>query len=341
MPNVQPYYAVKCNPDKRILATLATCGANFDCASPSEIAKVLNIGVCPDRILYANPCKKESDLRFMVAHGVSRTTFDSVCELEKIARICPHVELVMRIYANDPTARCVLSNKFGAFREEWDDLLTCAFDLGLRVVGVSFHVGSGACNPEAFDDAIKQTGQLVQKARTYGYSLHLIDIGGGFSVDNIGEMAEYITDALRTTFGGRVDNGSYHFIAEPGRYFAETVATLYTKIMGVRERRGVRDYFIPDSLYGSFNCILYDHIHPLPDAVETADTYMTDDTELIPSTVFGPTCDGFDKIVDSVPLPRLQYGDWLQWKNMGAYTIAGACDFNGIRMTEPKCVYYD
>jgi len=40
MPRVHPYYAVKCNPDVGVLATLAALGAGFDCASEAEIRAV-------------------------------------------------------------------------------------------------------------------------------------------------------------------------------------------------------------------------------------------------------------------------------------------------------------
>jgi diaminopimelate decarboxylase len=33
LPRVQPHYAVKCNPNAAIIATLAAAGASFDCAS--------------------------------------------------------------------------------------------------------------------------------------------------------------------------------------------------------------------------------------------------------------------------------------------------------------------
>ena len=38
-------------------------------------------------------------------------------------------------------------------------------------------------------------------------------------------------------------------------------------------------------------------------------------------------------------LPKMSCGDWIEWKNMGAYTIAGATDFNGIALTSPKKLY--
>ena len=40
MPRVHPHYAVKCNPDTAMLATLAALGAGFDCASEAEIRAV-------------------------------------------------------------------------------------------------------------------------------------------------------------------------------------------------------------------------------------------------------------------------------------------------------------
>jgi hypothetical protein len=57
LPRVQPYYAVKSNPDINILRTLHILGVNFDCASKGEIEMVLNLGAEPQQIIYANPAK--------------------------------------------------------------------------------------------------------------------------------------------------------------------------------------------------------------------------------------------------------------------------------------------
>ena len=339
LPQVAPYYAVKCNPDPEILRTLGECGANFDCASPAEIRAILDLGFSPKRIIYANPCKKESDIRFMWESGVTKTTFDSICELDKIYQNAPESECILRIYANDPTAQCVLSNKFGAFPEEWDNLLAHAASLKLRVMGISFHVGSGASNPDVYRHALEQSRQLYDLARTYGFQLEIIDVGGGFRNETVSSMAESIQYGIEKYFYADtpIDSMPVTFIAEPGRYFAETIGTLYTKIIGVRERRNMIDLFITDSLYGSFNSILYDHIQPSPESLNP----LPANIEHLPTTIFGPTCDGFDKILDSVMLPRFNYGDWLVWRNMGAYTIAGACDFNGINFLNPKRCYLD
>lgn len=85
-----------------------------------------------------------------------------------------------------------------------------------------------------------------------------------------------------------------------------------------------------DGVYGSFNCILYDHPELEPHVLHVMSSPEAAALCRAPGTVFGPTCDGADKVLEEVVLPALQPGDWLLFPNMGAYTIAGACNFNGF-----------
>lgn len=347
LPNVKPYYAVKCNSDEQLLIHLAELGACFDCASPAEIDLVLKYTrVHPSQILYANPQKSYGDIRSAIARGVSYTTFDSVYELEKIASVMDEhsspMNCILRFYANDPTAQCPLSNKFGALSDEWPELLERARELGVSVVGMSFHVGSGAKSPLAFQQAIQEARKLYALGLTFGYTLSILDIGGGFTAGTFDTFAEVIRRTLHST-----DTLPFTLIAEPGRYFTETVATLMTKVSGRRDRGDERHYYITDSIYGSFNAMMYDHLVPIPIPYRTAQksfeekeqTSLSSPSSPSPSsspvlkfssTLFGATCDGLDTIVNKVLLPELQVGDWIMWPNMGAYTIAGASLFNGF-----------
>lgn len=89
MPNVIPHYAVKCNDNEVVLATLAALGTSFDCASKGEISKILSLGVHPERIIFANPTKPKSHIRYASTVGVKTMTFDCDLELQKIKAICP------------------------------------------------------------------------------------------------------------------------------------------------------------------------------------------------------------------------------------------------------------
>ena len=123
---IHPYYAIKCNPDIGFIKRLAELGANFDCASIAEIDRVLSLGISPDRIIFANPCKRQRDIVTAYQKGVHIVTFDNETELIKIANVCPQMGAMLRIYAKDPDARCQFAHKFGADASRWPLLFETA-----------------------------------------------------------------------------------------------------------------------------------------------------------------------------------------------------------------------
>jgi ornithine decarboxylase len=137
--NISP--AVKCNCDPTFLKVLANLGSNFDCASIEEMRTVLSLGVDPARILFANPCKAPAAIAFAREVGVLRTTFDNIDELDSIKAHMPEAQLLLRVYANDDSAFICLGEKFGAQLDTTEELLSRSWELGLNVIGVSFHVG--------------------------------------------------------------------------------------------------------------------------------------------------------------------------------------------------------
>lgn len=271
---------------------------------------------------------------------------------------------------------------------EWEPLLQAARSLGVVVEGVAFHVGSGATHPAAFSHAIELARRAWDLGTATGFEMKVLDIGGGFCggrVDkrghaDFGGVAEAVNSALAAHFP---ETEGMRIIAEPGRYFAETIATMGCMVYGRRVRvepganagaempaarahgalpmrRRVHscrrlaafceelaaadeehvlgyDYWVTDGLYGSMNSVMYDHAtlsaRPLLSNGEAAPA------ETLPSTVFGPTCDGLDTLLTEYALPELQVGDWLLFSAMGAYTLCGASKFNGIDATAPATFY--
>jgi len=256
MPRVKPHYAVKCFPDVGVLATLAHLGAGFDCASAREVHQVLSLGVDSQRIIFANPCKRFVDMATIAEHNVRNTTFDSPFELDKLAARCPGVGCVLRIRADDPTARMPFGTKYGAAANEYLPLLKHAHSLGLRVTGVSFHVGSGAGSPTAYKHALAAarlvwdlySRQVEPAALVRSW---LVDIGGGltggFNEDTgeafvqVGDSAPNavawaVNDALDELFPEADFPGGLTCISEPGRYIAECASHIVTRVIGKRER---------------------------------------------------------------------------------------------------------
>lgn len=89
------FSAIKCNDSAGIVQLLANLGVSFDCASKREIGHVLDLGVSPDRIIYANPCKMASHIRYAAKFGVNLMTFDNELELFKVKKLYPNARLVL------------------------------------------------------------------------------------------------------------------------------------------------------------------------------------------------------------------------------------------------------
>mmetsp|Transcript_26932 Transcript_26932/g.46415 ORF Transcript_26932/g.46415 Transcript_26932/m.46415 type:complete len:524 (+) Transcript_26932:272-1843(+) len=238
-PRVKPFYAVKCNPDVAVIRLLAYLGAGFDCASQAEISSVLDCGVDPSRIIFANPCKAAPQLRFAKAANVMTMTFDNAAELHKIHSMLPEADLVLRIYTEDSHSVIPLGAKFGAPIEECPNLLALARQLGLNVVGVSFHVGSGCYSTDAFVAAVKTARSIFDIAEATGHNFTLLDIGGGFPGSNLGtdgisfsSIAEVLNPLLDELFPPSV-----RIIAEPGRYYVCAAYTLAVSVFGRRRYR--------------------------------------------------------------------------------------------------------
>jgi len=125
-------------------------------------------------------------------------------------------------------------------------------------------------------------------------------------------------------------------IAEPGRFYVASAFHLLTQIHSLREgtnEQGERSfmYYINDGVYGSFNCVLYDHAVVSP---QTLRNQVDGPVESVPCSIWGPTCDGLDQVCARVLLPEMELGEWLLFNDMGAYTLAAAGTFNGFPVSK-------
>ena len=338
LPNVKPYYAVKCNPDPVILDALASLGVNFDCASETEIKTIIEITKDPTRIIFANPCKMSSQIRYARANDVDLMTFDCEEELYKIKLYHPYAKLVLRLAVDDSHSKCKFNKKFGCDINQVEELLTISKTLKLDVIGFSFHVGSGCSSATTFYNAINDCRKATDIATVLGLKIKIIDIGGGFpGIDRditFEEISKSINDGINNFFGDL----NINFIAEPGRYFAEPTHTLVLNVIG--KKKIVDDsleelivYYLNDGIYGSFNCIYFDHSKP------TILPYNERDGKLHKSRLFGPTCDSIDLIADYILLPELAIGEWVYVENFGAYTAAASSNFNGFHTSVCKYIF--
>ena len=165
-------------------------------------------------------------------------TFDNLNELKKIKRFAPHAGVVLRLRVPNTGSVVELSSKFGADPSEAVTLIQAAFDLGLVVEGLSFHVGSQCMNFENFVQALNISASVMQEAEARGHKIKILDIGGGFpapyhrDVESIQVLARKINAEVDRLFSKDTD-----LIAEPGRFVVASAATSIAKIIGKARRR--------------------------------------------------------------------------------------------------------
>jgi len=347
LPRVRPFYAVKCNNDKVLLDSLAALGTGFDCATEAEFRSMIGRGVTNDRIVFAHPCKARHQLLAAKELGVTRMTFDNADELQKIADYYPEAEIILRIMADDSQSVCKFNSKFAAAKDDHPLLLERARELGLNVVGVSFHVGSGCQDAAPFADAIFRARMAFNLALMYGFKLKILDIGGGFPGDqNCAVHFDAIADVLRPALDEHFPVAEFpkeelDIIAEPGRYFSSSCCTLATRVIAKRSIPSAAEgedksvmYYINDGVYGAFNCVLYDH-----QIVHAKVLRAKKEGKSLATTVWGPSCDSMDCVKKDITLPELEEGDYMYWENMGAYTFCAQSNFNGFENSTPFYTY--
>ena len=158
-------------------------------------------------------------------------TFDNADELYKVARTHPTAKLVVRILTDDSKSLCALGLKYGAPLNTVPGLLAKAKELGLNVIGVSFHVGSGCKDPSAFADAVMRARNVFDMGRHAGYNFSFLDVGGGFEDPTFEATSAILRDAIARYFPNR---SGLRIIAEPGRFYVSNAFKLATHIIARR-----------------------------------------------------------------------------------------------------------
>jgi ornithine decarboxylase len=339
LPNVTPYYAVKCNPNPVIIETLNLMGCYFDCASKNEISMVYDIIQDSSKIIFANPIKICNHIQFARATDVDLMTFDSEQELYKIKLYHPYASLVLRLAVDDYGSIISFSDKYGVRIEQVASILQLVKALRLNLVGISFHVGTGCQDGNLYGKAIKECKIVYDMCKEENIEITMIDIGGGFpGIDTEALNFEKISSDIQTSLAqhfGEIKN--IHFIAEPGRFLVASSHTLVVNVIGKKENiRSETEkefiYYINDGIYGSFNCVYFEKT--IPDI----QPYNERDGKRYKTKIFGPTCDSIDIIVKETYLPELCIGEWCLIESFGAYTTALASNFNGFTKTKTNYI---
>ena len=323
LPGVDLHYALKPLPQASVVKALAREGAWFDLATNGEVDLVRDAGVDAARCIHTHPIKREGDVRHALEYGVTTFVADNPDEIDRLAPWRGRIRLLLRVAFRSPEAIVDLSRKFGCEATAVLPLAERAVRAGLDVAGLSFHVGSQVGSPEMYLRAIETCAGLIAEAP--GRELppfEVLDVGGGFPIDYLKPALpiEKFCSPIRAALT-KLPKG-LRIIAEPGRFLCGPAGSSVATVMGRAQRDGRWWYYLDDGLYGAYSGQLYDHSR-FP--IEPVDPRPG---PRLPCVLAGPTCDSIDVVAEDMPMPKLEIGDLLIGRQMGAYTIATSTDFN-------------
>lgn len=319
-------YAIKANNHPKVLRALFNAGiAHIDCASLQEIKDVRAVSenaVC----YFMNPVRLRGAAKSAQEdYGVRHFVVDHASGLELLLKeIDPKKSVIfVRLAVHHASAMVDLSSKFGATAESTLEILQAVADCGAEPA-LAFNVGSHVMSPDAYVHAIETAIDVLERLP---FKLRLIDIGGGYAKSYPGfaapPMQDYLSAIVKAAKFSLAEDGE--LMAEPGRALAAPGLSAVVEVLLRKDNK----LYINDGLYGVFWELRYDAHDRYPAHAFRNAKPLSGETK--PFELLGPTCDSDDKMRGLIELPsNIDVGDYIEFGNIGAYSLSGRSDFNGF-----------
>ncbi|NMI07784.1 type III PLP-dependent enzyme [Paenibacillus sp. SZ31] len=344
--NTELFYAIKANPDPRIIEALLPLVKGFEVASIGELLKVRAVSrEVP--ILFGGPGKKESELRLAIENGVSYIHVESLLELRRIIAIAKErameqvqeqaqvVRILLRINLRSstlPRTKIVMGggpSPFGIDEEAVQEAVELIRVEGADVVrlsGFHFHSLSNNMDARLHAEMIELYLQKVEQwQQQYDLPVEVVNAGGGFGVTYDGspgfdwplftsllEQSE-ARERLASRGGQLYFESGRLLVADHGYYAAEVtdIKTSHDQYFAVL-RGGTHHNRLPAS---------WGHNHPFQ--IMATDrwkhSFVRPEVRDRRVHVVGELCTPKDRMHSDAEIALLRVGDIVVFEKSGAY----------------------
>ncbi|XP_008304947.1 antizyme inhibitor 1b [Stegastes partitus] len=346
VPQLQPYYPVKCNSSPAVIEVLASLGLGFVCANKAEVSLVLEHGVPPENIILSSVCKQLAHIKHAAKNNIQHLVCENEAELSKISRLHPHAKLLLQLTTEAHAAET--SMVFGSSLKSCRHLLEAAKELGVQVVGVTFHIPSSCQDlQQAYTHALSDARCVFDMGIDLGFNMNILDIGGGFTGSEF--QLKQVESAVRPLLDAYFPQLSgVQVLAQPGSFYVASAFSLAVSVIGKKvvarhwdsldQGENNEDtkflYYMNEGVYGPFSRKLLGNSIAAPSVHKHV---LCAGEAVYPSSLWGPTLDQLDQVVERCLLPELSVGDWLLFSNMG---VCGLEEFSCLSSSPQLPVYY-
>ena len=320
------FYAMKANPNREILKLVDKGGLNFECVSPGEIARVLEVlpSIDHKRILFTPNFSPRSEYEQALEQGVW-VTLDNLFPLKEWPKSFKGKEIFVRIDTgqgrghHEHVRTAGVHSKFGIPLFEIDELVAAAAKAGARIVGLHAHTGSGVLAASAWLETGRELLKLLEKLPDVRY----IDVGGGLGVpERLGQQGVVLSELGATLAAIKAAHPKLAFWIEPGRYLVSEAGVLLAQVTQLKGKGEVHYVGVATGMNSLIRPALYGAHH------EILNLSRLDDPATEVVNVVGPICESGDQLGVDRLLPPSEEGDILLIATAGAYGRSMSSRYN-------------
>ena len=337
------HYAIKANPNPRLLRIIASYGFGADCVSYNEIVAAIEAGFKPSEIVFAGVGKTDKEISGALKADIFCFNCESIPEIEvinelaakqnKIARIALRINPYIEAHTHKYITTAIEESKFGINTWELEDVVKRLSTLkNIKLSGMHFHVGSQITRMSVFQSLCARVNELQEWFRERNFELSVINVGGGLGIDyenpekNPG-FPEYFS--LLNEFIDIKQGQKIHI--EPGRAIVGQCGSLISKVLFIKNGSNTLFAIIDASMTELIRPALYQAKHKIEN--------LTSKGNILHYDVVGPVCESSDTFGKLIELPETKRGDIIAIRSAGAYGEAMSSRYNLRDL--PKSVFSD
>lgn len=324
-------YAVKANSNLAVLNIMARMGSGFDIVSGGELARVIEAGGDPSKVVFSGVAKTEAEIADALNHGIHCFNVESEPELDRISRVAQSLgkqaPISLRINPDiDAGTHPYIStglkeNKFGIAIERALEAYSYAASLpGLKLVGVDCHIGSQLTEISPFVEAIDKLLALIDQLAEQGIVIEHLDVGGGLGVNYDDEVPPEPAD-YASALAERLGDRKLKLLFEPGRAIMANAGILVSKVEFLKMSESKNFAIVDAAMNDLLRPALYSAWQRIVPVINKPELAMAS------YDVVGPVCETGDFLGKDREL-AIKPNDYIAVRSAGAYGFTMSSNYN-------------
>jgi diaminopimelate decarboxylase len=334
-------FSVKSNSNSKLLKIIKDNGLGADVVSMGELQKVLKVGFKPNKIVFSGVGKTISELDFAIKKKILLINVESESELKNIINLSKNKKSVVNVGIRlNPNVNAQTIGKISTGRMQ--DKFGLAFKEALKIVEkyknlnsirfkcLSVHIGSQILSNVPYQKMIRVVNSFIEKV---SLNFEYVDFGGGMGIDYSSNKKNFDFKKLALEINKFSKKNECKIILEPGRSIIGDTAVLISKVIYIKENQN-KDFIILDAgMNDLIRPALYNAKHMIIPANKSSKKSKKE------YDFVGPICETSDRFLKMKKFQKLNEGDIVILKDVGAYGYVLSSNYNVRPM--PKEVLVD